>query len=61
MTSGYYTVSFSAYGAVGPDYGNEIDMYLYKNGLQIIESLWYFYEDSGAVNNNSGVVGSAFY
>merc|ERR1711953_1369815 len=31
LTPGYYTVSFSAYGIVGPD----IVMYLYKNGLEI--------------------------
>ena len=35
-----------------------IDMFLYKNGLQIPESLWQFYEASGALNNNVGVVGS---
>merc|ERR1719273_420715 len=36
LTPGYYTVSFSAYGLVGPNY-DYIDMYLYKNGIQIPE------------------------
>ena len=56
MTPGYYTVSYSANGAVGPSSGN-IYMYLYKNGLAT-ESLWSLYEDSGALNNNIAVVGS---
>ena len=55
MTPGYYTVSFSAYGKVGPDYEDRIYMYLYKNGLEISESLWGFGEASG---DFVGVVGS---
>merc|ERR1711936_1529795 len=57
MTPGYYTVSYSAYGYVGPNYDN-IDMFLYKNGLDISESLWHFWANSDALNNNAGVVGS---
>merc|ERR1711936_105731 len=55
LTPGYYTVSFSAYGLIGPDYGTYIYMYLYKNGLEISESLWGFGEASG---DFVGVVGS---
>ena len=59
LTPGYYTVSFSAYGLVGPDFGDHIIMYLYKNGLKIPESQWRFAESSGgALNNNVGVVSS---
>ena len=58
LTPGYYTVSYSADGVIGPTYGNIVDMYLYKNGLEIPESWWYFGENSGALNNNLGVVGS---
>merc|ERR1712083_859187 len=36
LTPGYYTVSYSAYSYVGPSFGN-IEMYLYKNGIQIPE------------------------
>ena len=52
-------MSFSAYGLVGPDFGDHIIMYLYKNGLKIPESQWRFAESSGgALNNNVGVVSS---
>ena len=51
-------MSFSAYGAVGPSYGDNIAMYLYKNGIQMPESQWHFYEDPGALNGNLGVTGS---
>ena len=58
LTPGYYTVSFSAYGLVGPNY-DYIDMYLYKNGIQIPESGWYFGGASSASDaNDAGVVGS---
>merc|ERR1711953_827525 len=57
LTPGYYTVSFSAVGTVGSSYGNYINMYLYKNGLDIPESLWFFGEYTSALNN-VGVVGS---
>merc|ERR1711953_62424 len=35
LTPGYYTVSFSLQGLVGPSYGEIVDMYLYKNGQKI--------------------------
>merc|ERR1711936_606521 len=58
LTPGYYTVSYSAYGLIGPDYG-DIDMFLYKNGIQIPESGWYFGGASSASDaNDAGVVGS---
>ena len=57
MTPGYYTVSFSLYGAVGPSNGG-ISLYLYKNGLKLPESHWSFFLDSGALNDNVGSVGS---
>ena len=57
MTPGYYTVSYSAYGGLGPD-RSTIDMFLYKNDLEIPESRWYFFEASGALNANAGVTGS---
>ena len=50
-------MSFSAIGIIGPNRGN-IDMYLYKNGLEIPESAWYFSEDSGALNSDVRVGGS---
>ena len=40
ITPGYYTVSFSAYGHVGPDYGAIIDLSLYKNGIYLPGSRW---------------------
>merc|ERR1712083_576491 len=52
LTPSYYTVSFSAYGLVGPDFGDHIIMYLYKNGLKIPESQWRFAESSGGAINN---------
>ena len=40
ITPGYYTVSFSGYGHVGPDYGAIIDLSLYKNGIYLPGSRW---------------------
>ena len=57
LTPGYYTVSFSAYGIIGPSYG-DIYMSLYKNGLEIPESVWDFGENSGSLNDNISVAGS---
>jgi len=57
ITPGYYTVSFSLYGAVGPSHGG-ISLYLYKNGLKLPESQWSFFLDSGALNDDVGSVGS---
>ena len=39
FTPGYYTVSFSAYGVVGPGYPKQY-LFLYKNGMEISESIW---------------------
>ena len=58
LTPGYYTVSYSADGVIGPTYGNIVDMFLYKNGLEMLESAWYFSQDTGAQNSDVGVVGS---
>merc|ERR1712241_1242536 len=59
LTPGYYTVSFSVYGAVGTIKGvryGEIDMFLFKNGRDIPDSWWTAYEESG--NATVGVTGS---
>merc|ERR1711997_303363 len=58
MTPGYYTVSYSVQGLVGPSYGDYVDMQLYKNGLEIPESRWFFAADSGVLNGNVRVGGS---
>ena len=42
---GYYQVSFSAHALVGPNYDNP-SLALFKNGLQLPESNWYFYGGS---------------
>merc|ERR1711990_1320048 len=57
LTPGYYTVSFSAYGVVGPVDAN-IYLYLYKNGSQLPESGWFIAENPGALNNAVGVTSS---
>ena len=59
FTPGYYTVSFSAYGVVGPVDAN-IYLYLYKNGSQLPESGWFIAENPGALNNAVGVTSSRF-
>ena len=56
ITPGYYTVSFSAYGAVGPDNINP-SLYLYKNGIKLPESVWWIVQ-SGALNAAVGVISS---
>merc|ERR550517_1713414 len=40
FTTGYYTVSFSAYAQTGKNYAGNRDLFLYKNGLQLPESKW---------------------
>ena len=50
FTPGYYTVSFSAYGISGANYGNP-NIFLYKNGAKLPESEWYFATNSGAVDD----------
>ena len=57
LTPGYYTVSYSAIGWVGPN-NDYINMFLYKNGLEIPESVWDFGENSGSLNDNISVAGS---
>ena len=55
FTPGYYTVSFSAYGGVGPS-RTDPHLYLYKNGSELPESLWFFY--GSHLKNNAGGTGS---
>ena len=57
FTPGYYTVSFSVYAIVGPGHDSQI-LYLYKNGVQLQESVWVSYAESGAVNAKIGSTGS---
>merc|ERR1711990_548639 len=58
FTPGYYQVSFSAEGIVGPD-RRFADMSLYKNGFtRLRESLWHIGIASGALNDNVAMVGS---
>jgi len=59
ITAGYYRVSFSANGALGPDYNNQ-GLDLYKNGYIVPESKWYNWtNDKGAsLNDNIGVTSS---
>ena len=57
MTPGYYTVSFSAYSAVGPRFGPQ-NMYLYKNGSRLYESSWQSLIDDKTLNTNIGFTSS---
>merc|ERR1712141_715654 len=41
FTSGYYTVSFSSWMNTGAPYGYQ-RMYLYRNGVQLPESYWFY-------------------
>ena len=55
-----YTVSFSAFGEVGPN-GGSLDstyLYLFKNGTLLPESAWISWWIAGAVNKNVGFTGS---
>ena len=45
FTPGFYTVSFSAYGLAGADYGPQ-QLFLYKNGLKLPESGCSFFAGS---------------
>merc|ERR1712222_169979 len=45
FTPGYYTVSFSAQGWLGPDYAVDQLLVLYKNGMDL-PGFWYFGESS---------------
>ena len=51
-------VSFSAWTNVAPVHENNIFLFLFKNGLKIPESHWFFGGKTGAVNDNIGVTGS---
>ena len=44
LQSGYYTVSFSAYGALSPAHLSQ-DLFLFKNGLELPESALYIRHD----------------
>ena len=57
MTPGYYTVSFSAYSAMGPRFGPQ-SMYLYKNGSRLSESWWFSLIDDQTLNTNIGFTSS---
>ena len=55
-TPGYYTVSFSAHGVVGPSHPNP-ELYLYIKGSELPESEWYL-THAQAVDTYVGVTGS---
>ena len=57
FTSGYYTVSFSAYGGVGPSHSNP-HLFLFKNGSQLPESEWYIATSNGGIYDDIGVTSS---
>merc|ERR1712037_145840 len=57
FTTGYYTVSFSAYASVGNAHGSPF-LYLYKNDVQLPESIWVFGSDALNDIGNIGVTGS---
>ena len=56
FTPGFYTVSFTAYGQVGPHHIPQ-DLFLYKNGAKLSESRW-FIATNHALNDQVGVTGS---
>ena len=51
ITPGYYTVSFSAVGLTGSNYGTQ-RLFLYKNGDFLPESLWFLTTNDGASDFN---------
>ena len=55
LTPGYYTVSFSAFLFVGPAHYSTY-LFLYKNGMQVPGSQWYY--SGGSLSGNVGVIGS---
>merc|ERR1711971_339038 len=57
FTPGYYTVSFSAYGGVGPSHSNP-HLFLFKNGSQLPESEWYIATSNGGIYDDIGVTSS---
>merc|ERR1712130_380507 len=58
FTPGYYTVSFSVGGLVGPIWGAKTYLYLYKNGTQLPESFCYVWMGNGVLNADVGVTQS---
>jgi len=54
FTPGYYTVSFSAYGSRGPNFGDKAKLYLYKNDIELPESRCEFWTGNGALNADVG-------
>ena len=59
FTPGYYTVSFSANGAMGPEFDHQY-LYLNKNGVDLPESRWSFWtnQHGASLNDNIGVTSS---
>ena len=49
-----HSFSFSAFFFVGPDYYRTY-LFMYKNGMQVPESQWYF--SGGSLSGNVGVIG----
>ena len=62
FTPGYYTVSFSAYAAVGPNSNVNPHLYMYKNGSELPESYWFFgSNDDVGVTSSRILVGNLLY
>ena len=57
FTPGYYTVSFSAYCRLGPNNKYQY-LFLYKNGAEVSESGWTFWNPYGGLNDVIGVTSS---
>ena len=57
LTSGYYSVSFSARGALGLHYPYQI-LYLFKNGTQLPESGWQLWDNGSIIEVDIEVIGS---
>ena len=57
FTPGYYTVSYSAFGVVGPNWGNKVELFLYKNNSQLPKSLCEFWTGYSAFNADDGMTG----
>ena len=57
LTPGFYEVSFSAYGEVGPTDENQQSLYLYKNDNRVDGSYWTWFFGSSQTEY-VGVIGS---
>ena len=57
LTSGYYSVSFSARGALGLHYPYQI-LYLFMNGTQLPESGWQLWDNGSIIEVDIEVIGS---